>query len=98
MYVRFLFNIGECKYLVSFWGYKKYTYSTSYTKGPKLRTHTWSLRFSGIKGYTGYTGYSVTRCAVVEGSGLSFTGLGGLGLKGSWLECLTALGCGVVRV
>ena len=24
MYIRFLFNIGECIYLVSFWGYKKY--------------------------------------------------------------------------
>ena len=24
MYVRFLFNIGECIYLVSYWGYKKY--------------------------------------------------------------------------
>ena len=24
MYVRFLFNIGECIYLVSLWGYKKY--------------------------------------------------------------------------
>ena len=24
MYIRFLFNSGECIYLVSFWGYKKY--------------------------------------------------------------------------
>ena len=24
MYIRFLSNIGECIYLVSFWGYKKY--------------------------------------------------------------------------
>ena len=23
--MRFLFNFGECMYLVSFWGYKKYT-------------------------------------------------------------------------
>ena len=24
MYIRFPFKIGECMYLVSFWGYKKY--------------------------------------------------------------------------